>query len=209
MWLGLLSRVRLYRTCFFTGVFGSGKTLGAVALAWQLLAEDSRLRVISNIPVSFGVDLFSLDTLTDCVIILDEGRRYLDSRKWEKRDFNIDYLRHLNCYLIVSAAFDVDKRLRRLVAERIFPLYNLPLWFYRVKSDSDPSARLGILLGPRAFFGTYPMRFALTEREDLFFGLVDAFFERLVYVPPRLTREQEEWVASLVAKTVDRVRSAA
>jgi len=209
MWLGLLSRVRLYRTCFLTGVFGSGKTLGAVALAWQLLAEDSRLRVVSNIPVSFATDLLSLDTLTDVVIVLDEGRRYLDARRWEKRDFNIDYLRHLNCYLIVSAAFDVDKRLRRLQVERIFPLSSLPVWFYRVKSDSDPSPRLGALLGPKAFFGLYPRRFAMTEREDLFFGLIDAFFERLVYTPPKLTQEQERWVELLVTRTVDRVRSVA
>jgi len=209
MWVGLLDRLKLYRACFFTGVFGSGKTLGAVAAAWHLVSEDKRLRLISNIPVAFATDFQQLDALVDVVILLDEARRYLDARRWEKRDFNIDYLRHLNVYLLVSAAFEVDKRLRRLQVERIFPLSRLPFWLYRIKSDSDPSARPGILLGPSAFFGLYPRRFAMTEREDLFFALIDAFFERLAYVPPKLTADQEKWVDSLVAATISRVRARA
>lgn len=205
MWLGLVDYVKQARVVFFTGPFGTGKTLGAVALAFQLYCSEG-LRVYSNIGIGF--DIFSADTLTDSILLLDEGRRYLDARRWRDRDFNIDYLRHLNVYLIISAAFDVDARLRILTVERLFPLFPLPaslFWLYRVRYVDGN--HLAVLLAPRAYFSLYPRRYIMTDSDDLFYMAVSEFFSRLAFREPQLSEEQRAFISALVDRTVSRVRA--
>lgn len=208
MWLGLLPYTRLYRAAFFTGPFGTGKTLGAVALAVQLVSEFPCLKVLSNLPIS-STDILEIDNLCNSVIILDEGRRYLDARKWASKEFNIDYLRHLNSFLVVSAAFDVDARLRRLTVERIFPFLSLPVWFYRVRLHDDTAGRLAALLLPQSFWGMYPRRYMMSSEEDYFYTLVDEFFSQLSYVPARVSDEHKEKIAAVVQSTISAVRQGA
>lgn len=205
MWLGLVEFVKLYRVAFFTGVFGSGKTLGAVSLAVQLLSENRKLKFLSNLPIS-SLDLLSLDSLCSSVILLDEGRRYLDSRRWSSRDFNIDYLRHIDCYLLIAAAFDVDTRLRRLTVERIFHFLKIPIWFYRVRVYDQTGGRLAVLLLPQAFWGLYPQRYILSSSEDYFYTLLDEFFSGLSYVHSQVSDLDKERIRSVVQATVSSIR---
>ena len=156
-----------YRTCWFMGRYGGGKTSLAVIMAARLLAEKRINNVFSNIPLSFSTSLDDIGTMTgsefsdwfkNCALLLDETWIYINDR-----NAVVDYaafIRKFNQYLLMPSVFPVHQRLSYFFVQRVFNGYTLgiPAWFYQWNISNRGIKEKGYfaVTNPTAVFGQYP-----------------------------------------------------
>jgi zona occludens toxin (predicted ATPase) len=126
----------LYRSVYFQGRYGSGKTALAVWLAVRL-AEKYRYRIISNIEIKHPAVITSPSPgdFEHAVILLDEAADVLDAYEFKSELIRyFKYLRHRDLIILLPSVDEVHKRLRKLIVERVFnmeQIVGLPLWIYQ------------------------------------------------------------------------------
>ena len=133
---GYFGCVRLYRSVYFSGRYGSGKTALAVATARYF--QRRGYKFISNIPVWDSRRLFRRDEdIKKSVILLDEAAEVLDAydSKSKKLLEAFRYLRHNDVIVLLPCVDLVQKRMRKMVVRRIFDaspiLFGIwPIWIY-------------------------------------------------------------------------------
>lgn len=130
-----LEYVRLYRSVWFAGRLGGGKTSLAVYVAYQLAREG--YKIISNIHVQGAIRVPEPGDFSRAVVILDEAADFLDAYEFRNELLaSFKYLRHFDLIVLLACTDKVHARLRKLIVERIFRLEALlplprPIWVYR------------------------------------------------------------------------------
>jgi hypothetical protein len=127
--------VRLYRSIWFSGRLGGGKTSLAVYVAKQLANEG--YKIISNIHIDGAIRIPDPSDFSRAVIILDEAADFLDAYEFRNELLaSFKYLRHFDLIVLLACTDKVHARLRKLIVERVFRLEALlplpfPVWIYR------------------------------------------------------------------------------
>jgi hypothetical protein len=127
--------VKLYRSVWFSGRLGGGKTSLAVYVA-RMLAKEG-YKIISNIPVDGAIRVPDPSDFSRAVIILDEAADFLDAYEFRNELLaSFKYLRHFDLIVLLACTDKVHARLRKLIVERVFRLEALlplptPIWLYR------------------------------------------------------------------------------
>ena len=155
-----------YRIVNIRGHVGSGKTLLAVATAYELWRKKYIERIFAPFPLK-GQSL-EFDNGEDFVMILDEAHVVLDSREFGK-NASKDWLRDIRkrrAVIISSAFIDVDKRFRLVMVQRILKVGNL-LWWYRWQMSDGVGQSTGAfgLLNPNWYFNTYPTKYSPNDED--------------------------------------------
>jgi len=126
----------LYRSVYFQGRYGSGKTALAVYLAVRL-AEKYGYKIISNIEIKHP-SVITTPRPSDfehSVVLLDEAGDVLDAYEFKSELIRyFKYLRHRDLVILLPSVDEVHKRLRKLIVERVFNLEavsGIPIWFYQ------------------------------------------------------------------------------
>lgn len=168
------SMLLAYKTVWFMGRYGAGKTSLAVMCAARLLQEKRVEKIVSNIPMSFStlikpptydengdVKFESVEKLLHAGILLDEAWMYVDDRQ-ATMDY-AGFIRKFDHYLLMPSVFPVNARLSYFYVQRIFNGYSLglPMWFYRWNINNKGIKENGTfaILNPHAVFGHYPTDF--------------------------------------------------
>lgn len=129
-----LEYIRLYRSIWFKGRLGGGKTSLAVYVA--RLFMKSGYKFISNIPAEGAIRIPSPQDFSHAVVLLDEAADFLDAYEYKSElAASFKYLRHYDLVVLLPCTDPVHRRLRKLVVERVFRLEALlpipPVWLYR------------------------------------------------------------------------------
>lgn len=163
-----------YRTVWFMGRYGAGKTSLAVICSARLLAEKRVEKIVSNIPLSFstlvkspsynedGEVIFeSTENLLNAGILLDEAWQNI-----EDKQATIDYagfVRKFNHYLLLPSVFPINARLSYFFVQRVFNGYGvgLPMWFYKWNISNRGIKEQGFFAvqNPTSIFGHYDTDF--------------------------------------------------
>lgn len=163
-----------YKTVWFMGRYGAGKTSLAVICAARLLAEKRVEKIVSNIPLSFGtqikpptynedgeVQFETVEKLLHAGILLDEAWMYVDDRQ-ATMDY-AGFVRKFDHYLLMPSVFPVNVRLSYFYVQRVFNGYSigLPFWFYKWNINNRGIKEDGFfaIQNPTAVFGHYPTDF--------------------------------------------------
>lgn len=120
-----IRNIHAFRTVYYDGRNGGGKTLLAVRDAYEILNRGWARYCVSNIPLVFadniedivpreGAGGYSLDV----VCILDEAGQYIDIGSEAKKYMR--FLRKANIFLLMPSLDDVATILQRYVVERQF-----------------------------------------------------------------------------------------
>jgi hypothetical protein len=157
--------VRLYRSVWFSGRLGGGKTSLAVYVAKQLAKEG--YKIISNIRVDGAIRVPAPEDFSRAVIILDEAADFLDAYEF-RNDLiaSFKYLRHFDLICLFPCTDKIHARLRKLIVERVFRFESLlplpfPIWLYRFWVGPDKWRKkesIGsyfVFVPPRGLFGAY------------------------------------------------------
>lgn len=168
------SMLLAYKTVWFMGRYGAGKTSLAVLCAARLLAEKRVEKIVSNIPMSFStliqpprydengeVVFESVEMLLHAGILLDEAWMYVDDKQ-ATMDY-AGFVRKFDHYLLLPSVFPVNIRLSYFYVQRVFNGYTLglPLWFYKWNINNRGIKEKGYfaIRNPHAVFGHYPTDF--------------------------------------------------
>lgn len=133
----MLEQLSLFRSCWFSGRYGGGKTLAAVWAAMQLVNRGSVTKIISNIDLYVGVEGVALgdrevQQSTDAAILIDEAWVVLATGKWkEARDW-FAFLRKRNQYLLLPSVLPLTGITRTYRVERRWAgsQLGIDLWWY-------------------------------------------------------------------------------
>jgi len=174
-----------YRVLNMTGHYGSGKTLLAVALAYELWKQDYVGKIYANFPMA-GRELEYVEGDTDFVMIIDETHIVLDGRSFSKNATEkwLKDLRKRNSVLFAPSIVGVDIRFRAVMIQRSMMIGNM-LWIYRWQIDDG----LGVhgswfaLLNPKKYFGAYETKYSPIDED--FENL-----ERVMSGDPNIERDQ-------------------
>jgi hypothetical protein len=157
--------VKLYRSIWFSGRLGGGKTSLAVYVAKQLAKEG--YRIISNIHVEGAIRTPEPADFSGSVIILDEAADFLDAYEFRNELLaSFKYLRHFDLIVLLACTDKVHARLRKLIVERVFRFESLlplpfPVWLYRFWVGPDrwrKKESIGsyfLFIPPAWLFGAY------------------------------------------------------
>lgn len=145
-----------YRVVNIWGRYGSGKTLLAVATAFELWKRGHVDYIHANHPMSGRSE--GMES-SDFVMILDEAHKVLDARKFSSNASQtwLDSLRKRNAVLILPAVISVDVRFRVFLVQRLLKVGDI-VWFYRWQIDDGVGVNSGIfrLVNPKWYYGSYP-----------------------------------------------------
>lgn len=174
------------------GDYGSGKTLLAVALSYELVKGGYVDHIFAPIPIRG--QCFDLEVRSRWVMVLDEAHAILDARQYKdnKTDEWLRDLRRRESIILTPAVEDVDKRFRKVQMRRWGMLGNI-VWFYEITSvRNDREKRLArfALFFPHYYFGAYSTVYSPTH--DGFEGMLKVAsneFEK----DERNVRELEGW----------------
>lgn len=133
----MLQQLNLFRSVWFSGRYGGGKTLAAVYTAVQLVNQGKVTKVISNIPLNLGVESVQVDNKTvqntkDAAILIDEAWTVLATGMWkEARDW-FAFLRKRNQYLLLPSVLPLTGITRTYRIERRWAgsQLGIDLWWY-------------------------------------------------------------------------------
>ncbi|MBI5651162.1 MAG: hypothetical protein HZC40_12065 [Chloroflexi bacterium] len=150
------------RSCALTGHVGSGKTLGAIAIACELL----RRQFVSGVWGNLNHSLPHSESLERSCIILDEASIVMDSR-WSSVCFDLygSFVRKYKGVYLYPSVHQVDKRARNLEVMRLVDIDTIPFlrtWVYRWESTSGAKGTF-FLLRPQEYFDYYDHEFVPTS----------------------------------------------
>lgn len=150
------------RSCALTGHVGSGKTLGAIAIACELM----RRRYVSGVWANFPHTLPASSGLDGSCIILDEASIVMDSR-WSSVAFDLygSFVRKYKGVYLYPSVHQVDKRARNLEVIRLIDIDTIPyarFWVYQWTSTSGAKGMF-FLFRPEDYFGLYDTEFVPTD----------------------------------------------
>jgi hypothetical protein len=128
-----------WRSVWFKGRLGGGKTLAAVAVAKWLI--DAKLA--DGVWTNFPCRLPASKSLFRTVFIVDEAWQFLDSRTWMTNAQNLygAWARHMGSFWLFPSIFPPDNRVRLVTVERSLQLIvsPWPLWWYKYETLSGDS----------------------------------------------------------------------
>ena len=134
-WSVFLLNFLNFRTLWLSGRTGGGKTALAVRIAYELLDREYVRHVVSNIPMAFATDPWSIqpdeaDRL-HTLVILDEGGMFLKTTSDTEQ--YLAFLRKSNIYIIVPSVKEPHRDLRILSCERLFNAQKIGFkgWVYQ------------------------------------------------------------------------------
>lgn len=139
----------LFRSCWFKGRYGGGKTALATEIALRLVLQGEVNRIVSNVPLlpfepePQMVHVSDLASVTDAAILFDEAWNFLKAGSWKEADKVLAYPRHYNQVLLFPSVTNLTSYVQWLAIERI---YNglpagLPLWIYRLQIEPKDEAK--------------------------------------------------------------------
>jgi hypothetical protein len=142
-----------WRSVWFAGRLGGGKTLAAVAVAKWLLDHDLADGVWTNFPCRLPAS----KGLLRCVFIIDEAWQFLDARVWMTNAQNLygAWARHMGSFWLFPSIFPPDNRVRLVTVKRTLELIvtPMPMWWYEYKTLSDDKG--GFMLQPDQIWSYY------------------------------------------------------
>lgn len=198
---GALQLVRQYRSVWFGGRMGGGKTSLAFKIAAWLVDNGYAKYVLSNIPCAFADDLPRIarniedGQYLNTVIVADEGGIFMKRSK-DAAHFNA-FMRKFNTYLLVPSVEPPSSALKKFQIMRLFSLSpaGIPLWIYRVRINV-PGANHQHYFGwwkPSEMFGVYD-----TQAVPLDYDEVADFLTAHIDVVSRLTTQSRRSYRDLV-----------
>jgi hypothetical protein len=156
-----------YRAVNIAGRYGSGKTLLAVAMAFELWKRGYIDKIYSNFPMA-GREIEYLPGDRDFVMILDEAHVVLDSRAFSAKASQtwLKDLRKRNSVLLVPAVMGVDVRFRAVMVQRFLMLGNFA-WLYRWQIDDGMGVHGSwfALVRPSKYFGAYDTHYSPVDED--------------------------------------------
>lgn len=132
---GFLHLVRHYKTVWFEGRVGSGKTAFAMYLAHELIRNGHARHLVANIDTVWGDEPENIvlrdGRYLDTVFVLDEGGLILQ-RAADARIF-LAGQRKINSYVFIPSVESPSRATTQLSVMRIANLYpvKIPVWIYR------------------------------------------------------------------------------
>lgn len=171
MWMRLdefLWLVTSYRVINIRGHFGSGKTLLAVALAYELWKRHYSERIFTNFPMQGRCEDYDTADRTNFCMIIDEPQEILDSRDYARNETRswLKSLRKRKIILLLPGVLAIDVRFRSVMAQRILQLGNL-LWVYRWQVDDGAGVHTNWfgMWRPSRYFGAYSTRYEPADED--------------------------------------------
>jgi len=157
-----LFMLRSYRSCYITGHYGSGKTVLAVALAYELWRQGYVDNIVTVMPCAGARLLRDVADLSDSAVVVDEAHNIADNRNLSgsKASDLLQNLRKRNTYILAASYQSVDKRLRTLTVQRSLMIGNL-LWAYSwvIEDRLKPIKGWFALTKPAILFGSFDTKF--------------------------------------------------
>lgn len=168
----------------FDGMMGTGKTLGATAIAHHMLKQEKVRRAAFNFPCEFG----AAPTSRWCFAVMDEAALVFDGRlSFKDKELTqlvsamTFTLRKFGSYLVAPSFLVTDKRLRAGVRmRRTHNILNNRLWRYHweIGPEQMEERKPGLnyfdgilwLLNPRHFYGVYDTYFVPIPQLSKAFG---------------------------------------
>lgn len=158
--------LKTFRIAVLGGRYGSGKTLLATKMAFDLASQGAIKRIAANYPLALEnettVTLPEKKTVLEienAAIIYDEAWKYLGLDKSPSQIKNyLAYVRKNNTYLILPTVQDLSRLVRGVYIERIFNagILGLPFWLYFCEIGQKRKSQFYYWLGrPSQYFGTY------------------------------------------------------
>lgn len=157
----LVAMLNQFRVAWLMGGYGSGKTLLAYSLAWELY-KSGRYRYILGNSSSVWTDspenvVLRDGSYVDAVVILDEGGLFM--RVSRDADQFMLGLRKLNITIIVPSVLPPSQRIKFLQVQRVLngQVIGLPAWIYeyRLSIGSEHEKSWMALIKPSEMYGIY------------------------------------------------------
>jgi hypothetical protein len=172
MTVGMWEPVRyltLFRTLWFAGRYGGGKTALAVYMAAQLVIERYATTIVSNLPLDLGVDGVTIKRgdisgIKDAVLLLDEGWQELEIGSSAKAvKAWLAYLRKDNLHVLLPSVHALAREVSNYTIERKWNLlvFGLPYWVYQWRLITGHHSKKDVSMGwlylhkPQRIFGSY------------------------------------------------------
>jgi KaiC/GvpD/RAD55 family RecA-like ATPase len=156
-----------YRVLNIRGHYGSGKTLLAVAMAYELWRKDYVGKIYANFPMA-GRELEYIEGDLNFVMIIDETHVVLDARSFSKNASSkwLKDIRKRNSILIAPSMTDVDVRFRKVMVQRSLMIGNLA-WLYRWQVDDGMGVHGNwfMIYKPSRYFGAYDTRYSPLDED--------------------------------------------
>lgn len=164
----LIHYATTFRTVWFGGRYGGGKTSLAVWLALGLVEQRYASTIISNLPLALdGEQIIGREearSASDAVLILDEGWQELEvgSSNRSIKEW-LAFLRKQNQIVLLPSVLPLARQVSVFTVERRFNGYpfGLPIWVYRWRLNTGAITRRSSELGwlwwvrPSDVFGVY------------------------------------------------------
>ena len=155
------SFVLSYRVVWFSGGYGTGKTLFASWLSYKIVADGFAYYIYANYPLDgAGVPISDVGRT---VFVLDEGGVWLKSA--DVVDY-LAFLRKFSSFVLVPSVIPPPKGFSYLMLQRVFDarLFYLPFFIYRYDLWHGAIKEKGYFMWriPKRFFGVYDTRYVPT-----------------------------------------------
>ena len=129
----VLEMIKLYRTAWFSGRYGGGKTALAFRVAYDLLDAGGYRYLLTNCASVWSDDPSSVqpvDGRLDAVVLLDEAGLFIRSNADAERF--LAFLRKFNVVVLLASVRPPAPAFRSLRIQRVFDFRKLgvPLWLY-------------------------------------------------------------------------------
>lgn len=159
-----------FRTVWFCGRYGGGKTSGALWLADKLIRAGEARLIATNFELFKGRELHRYDnfdammadeSFSDCVMIYDESHMHLGRfAKEERINAYTAYLRKRNLILLLPSVRKLHSEFRDFRIYRYWNglVFGLPVWLYRYRVDigmKDADEGRLVLWFPQRVFSWY------------------------------------------------------
>jgi len=157
----LIHMLNQFRIAWLMGGYGAGKTLGAYALAWELIQTGRYRYIIANSNSAWTDNpedvVLREGSFVDAIVILDEAGLFLRMNRDADR-FMLG-LRKLNITILCPSVLPPSSRLKILQVQRTLNAnaFGIPAWFYqwRLNIGSQKEKDNFIIWKPQRMFGIY------------------------------------------------------
>ena len=154
----ILFTIRNFRSAWFGGRYGGGKTALAVATAGYIVAAGWADKIYANFPMRWRLALLEDTDMRDAVIVLDEGWSMVET--WDDVKAFAAFLRKRNLYVLIPSVFPPHQRLKFLSIMRIFNGFSvgIPAWFYSATLSGmggKPERYIFSWITPDEIYGLY------------------------------------------------------